>query len=83
MNDAVFARPRVRQLSEGDTIRVSERQTPMTVTKIETSPSGSGVKVTAENRYGEYQIRAYPNEQPVLYAPDRQLEGTTEVECLD
>lgn len=50
----------LRRFSEGDTIVVSERETPMEVASVE-ARDPSGVDLIAMNHYGEYRLREYAN----------------------
>ena len=48
----------LQRFSEGDTIVVSERDTPMEVESVEPRDP-SGVDLIASNHYGEYRLREY------------------------
>lgn len=48
----------LRRFTEGDTIVVSERETPMEVESVEPRDP-SGVDLIATNHYGEYRLREY------------------------
>lgn len=75
----------IRRLEDGDEIVVSGRETSMTVVDKEETFSGRGVEVVAENRYGEYRLRQYDDEDEILLrvGADRQLEGTVEVSRVE
>lgn len=48
----------LQRFSEGDSIVVSERDTPMEVKSVE-AREPSGVDLIATNHYGEYRLRQY------------------------
>lgn len=72
------------QFEEGDEIAVSERSTPMTVTRVKKTRSGKGVKMLAENRHGKYELIQFGDEPPTLRAGgDKRLIGPVEVQYAE
>lgn len=83
-DSAIDAKHSLHEFEVGDEIAVSGRETPMEVVEKEETPSGRGVEVVAENRYGEYRLRQYEDDTILLLVGgDRQLEGTVEVTHAD
>lgn len=63
-------------LSEGDTIKTSARETPMTVTTIE-HHEYRFPKVIAENQYGEYWLEAYGENDIKMTASNEVIHDVT------
>ncbi len=74
----------VLHLQEGDWVRVSARETSMQVVSTSETQMGTGVEFTLENRYGQYELRDYPDDtDPVLYGTNSRLIGSVEVEKVE
>lgn len=67
------------QLTSGDVLTVSARETPMTVGEVDVNDE-SVVEVTASNRHGEYRLNQYEDADILLRVGElRELAGTVSV----
>lgn len=67
-------------LDVGEEIRISARDTSMTVTKADDTRSGKGSRVVAENRHGKYELIQFGSEPASLrVGSEWELVGSVEV----